>query len=121
MKIFFLIGSLLGMSALLMHQLGYHTFDDALRKRNSQEKFYIAIHFLWIHALLLLILGLLDQYLPNTNIALASWLFLIGVLLFSETVIIKSFYSMGRAGILTPIGGLFMISGWMTLIFIFLI
>jgi uncharacterized membrane protein YgdD (TMEM256/DUF423 family) len=76
------------------------------------------------HAILLIILG----FLLNFNLPIEKyivWFFIIGTALFSFSIYLLAFsdywnVNLKLLGPITPLGGLFMISGWALLIFYFI-
>jgi uncharacterized membrane protein YgdD (TMEM256/DUF423 family) len=71
------------------------------------------------HAFALLFAGLLwDRFNGQGQLAASGWCFLIGIILFSGSLYALAALKatgkvgLGGIGILTPIGGLFFIAGW---------
>jgi uncharacterized membrane protein YgdD (TMEM256/DUF423 family) len=65
-----------------------------------------------IHGLALLILGVLFALYQNRLFYIASISLIIGVFLFSFSLYAIAIFSISALGIITPIGGVFMIIAW---------
>ncbi len=87
----------------------------ALKAHLSQDRLQVyetAVRYHFIHALGLLAIGLL---LRSTDGSLLRWsavLVLAGIVLFSGSLYLLTFGAPRAFGIVTPIGGLALISGW---------
>lgn len=112
-------GTLLGASAVIIGAFGAH----ALKKILSPEllaSFEVGVRYQFYHALALLFLGVLAPHLSSSVQPIwMSWLF--GTILFSGSIyilcILKSTLQIGLGGLglITPLGGLLMIIGWLWL------
>ena len=63
-------------------------------------------------ALALLAVGILQLSYPSPKLKWAAACMVTGVLLFSGSLYVLCFVSLGGLGLLTPIGGVFLIAGW---------
>lgn len=74
------------------------------------------------HAFALILIGILYERFPNNFVNLAGMFFIAGVVLFSGSLyLLASLKAMNRVGlsgvgIITPIGGLLFITGWVLLL-----
>lgn len=109
-------GALFGLLSVIFGAFGAH----ALKKRLSEDQlksFETGVKYQMYHALALLIVGFNIQ----NNITNIYWSFTIGILLFSFSIygLVLS-DSKGKKlkflGPITPIGGLFLITGWVLLL-----
>jgi len=86
------------------------------------QVFETGVRYQMYHAFALLAAGILYSSFPVKQVKLASTFFLIGILLFSGSLYamtllkINGQVGLGGLGILTPIGGLFFIAGWLMLL-----
>lgn len=78
-----------------------------------------ALRYHQIHSLALLALGLyaLDKT-RDLALSLCAILFTIGVIVFSGGLYVMVLYGMPELGKLTPVGGVALILGWLSLIFV---
>jgi uncharacterized membrane protein YgdD (TMEM256/DUF423 family) len=120
-KIFMIIGTVLAGLAVVLGAFGAH----GLRKVVSPENVAIyqtGVQYQMYHALALIMVGLLSEKILSSFLSYAGVLFVTGVVFFSGSLyLIVSLYAMNKTvpklvGILTPIGGLFFIFGWICLL-----
>lgn len=120
-KIFLIIGTVLAGLAVLLGAFGAH----GLKKVASAENVAIyqtGVQYQMYHALGLILIGILSERILNSYLSFAGVLFVAGVVLFSGSLyLIVSLYAMNKTvptavGILTPIGGLLFILGWICLL-----
>lgn len=120
-KIFLIIGTVLAGVAVVLGAFGAH----GLRKIVSPENvatYQTGVQYQMYHALALILIGILSERILNSYLSYAGVLFVAGVVLFSGSLyLIVSLYAMNKAvptaiGILTPIGGLLFILGWICLL-----
>lgn len=118
-----LFGAIYGCLAVLFGAFGAH----ALKKRFTPDQiasFETGVKYQMYHAIVLLVLG--TNYPLTSGIGLwMSWCFIIGVFLFSFSIYglcISS--SAGKKikilGPITPLGGLFLLMGWILMLAFFL-
>ncbi len=113
-KIFFIIGALCAATAVAAGAFGAH----ALKTRLSPELlnvFETGVRYQMYHAFALLGTGLALNKWPGPLVQNAGWLFLLGILLFSGSLYSICLSEIKTLGIITPIGGLAFIGGWLCL------
>src|SRR5688500_4233740 len=120
-KIYLIIGTILAGLAVSLGAFGAH----GLKKIVSSENVAIyqtGVQYQMYHALALILVGLLSDRIYNGYISYAGVFFVAGIILFSGSLfLIVSLYAMNKTiptaiGILTPIGGLFFILGWICML-----
>jgi uncharacterized membrane protein YgdD (TMEM256/DUF423 family) len=120
-KIYLVIGTLLAGLAVALGAFGAH----GLKKVVSLEDvttYQTGVQYQMYHALALILVGLLSDRIYNGYVSYAGVLFVAGIILFSGSLyLIVSLHAMNKAvptaiGILTPIGGLFFIAGWICML-----
>jgi uncharacterized membrane protein YgdD (TMEM256/DUF423 family) len=87
----------------------------ALKAHLSQDKLLVyetAVRYHFIHALGLLAIGVLLRSVDGELLRWSAALVLIGILLFSGSLYLLTFGAPRFVGIVTPIGGLALIAGW---------
>ena len=82
----------------------------------SADLLPLASDYLLLHGLALLVVAQLYRVQPHRCFSLAGWTLLTGSLLFSGSMIIKCWASIGAVGILTPVGGTLLLLGWFVLL-----
>jgi uncharacterized membrane protein YgdD (TMEM256/DUF423 family) len=120
-KIFLIIGTVLAGLAVVLGAFGAH----GLQKIVSPDRVAIyqtGVQYQMYHALALILTGLLSERIFSSFLSYAGVMFVTGVILFSGSLyLIVSLYAMNKTvpkavGILTPVGGLFFILGWVCLL-----
>ncbi len=117
-------GAIFGLLAVILGAFGAHALKPLLSVKDTHT-YETAVTYQFYHSFALLISGIVYQYLPFRLVKLASLFFGIGILLFSGslyTIIalgINGIIGLKGIGIITPIGGMFFIFGWLMLIFSF--
>ncbi len=104
-------GAALMASATVLGALSEH----ALKSQLTGDQYAIlqtAVHYQIIHALGLLIIGVLLTRRADRGLRLAADLLLAGVLLFSGSLYLLLAGAPPAVGVLTPVGGLCLIGGW---------
>ena len=106
---------------IVIGAFGAHALKPLLSESQLQV-FETGVRYQMYHSFALLAAGILYSAFPARPIKLASTFFLIGILLFSGSLYamtllnINGQVGLGGLGILTPIGGLFFILGWLMLL-----
>lgn len=114
-----IIASVYGMLSVILGALGAHAFKQILTP-DKLLSFETGVRYQMYHAIALLALGFFLSF--NTSIERwAAICIMIGVFLFSFSIYFLTFaehwnLNLRFLGPITPIGGLFMISGWLLLI-----
>jgi uncharacterized membrane protein YgdD (TMEM256/DUF423 family) len=120
-KIFLVVGAILAALAVGLGAFGAH----GLKKMVDAETvgiYQTGVQYQMYHALALILLGILADRIGNSFINYAGFFFIGGVVLFSGSLyLISSFKAMNKPvgvgiGILTPVGGLLFILGWVMLL-----
>lgn len=119
-KLFLVSASIFGAlaviaGAMLAHKLKHQMPDSAL------ETYDTAVRYQFYHVFALLAAGILSEKFPGYRINQAGICFIVGILLFSGSLYIISGLLTSRSqvpfflGILTPVGGVGFILGWIFL------
>jgi uncharacterized membrane protein YgdD (TMEM256/DUF423 family) len=91
----------------------------ALRARLSPDMTAVwqtAVQYHAWHALGLAVVGLLSIHVPErAGLALAGWLFVAGIVLFSGSLYAMALTGARALGAVTPIGGVAFLAGWLSL------
>src|ERR1700754_4085811 len=108
--------------AVMIGAFGAHGLKPLLSPEDLQV-FDTGVKYQFYHSFALLVAGTLYASCPFKQVRSASVFFIIGILLFSGSLYaitllkIKGQVGLGGVGILTPIGGLCFIIGWLLLLF----
>nr|WP_205504390.1 DUF423 domain-containing protein [Rufibacter sp. SYSU D00308] len=116
-KTILILGALLSGLGVMIGAFGAHGLSKMLTETGRTETFETAVKYQMYHALGLLLVGVLMSQFPGaTGMRISGLCFLIGILIFSGSLYILCLTGIKWMGAITPIGGLFMIAGWLNLV-----
>lgn len=116
-KSFLIIGTLLAGLSVALGAFGAHGLKKIVSPENVAV-YQTGVQYQMYHALALILVGILSEKFLSAFVTYAGVLFVTGIVLFSGSLyLIVSLYAMNKdipktVGILTPIGGMFFIIGW---------
>ena len=114
-RTFLLAGAVAGLVAVGFGAFGAH----GLRGRLTPEMlavFETGVRYQMYHALALLLVAALAPHMPGKAMAVAGWLFIAGIAIFSGSLYLLSVTGVTVLGAITPIGGVAFLAGWAVLI-----
>lgn len=112
--------ALLGALAVILGAFGAHGLKQYV-PAETITTFDTGVRYQFYHVFALLAIGILYGQFPSRALKNAATCFLIGILLFSGSLYAltalkaTSSVGLGGLGIITPIGGVFLIAGWLLL------
>ena len=118
---YFKVGVIFAFTSVILGAFGAHLLKDLL-SATELSSFKTGVRYQMFHALGIIILSLnQDKFTEELNRVLQIMSF--GVVLFSFSIYLLSLQnilniSLSFLGVITPIGGLFLITSWMLLFFI---
>lgn len=115
MKLFLLLGVINGFIAVALGAFGAHGLEGKISEKmlKTWEK---AVNYQMFHTVALFIVGLLMMgKVSGGSIVASGWLFFVGILLFSGSLYIYSVTSIKTFAMITPLGGLSFLIGWVLL------
>lgn len=115
-KLFLLLGASFGGLAVAIGAFGAHALKSVLETTNRLETFETAVKYQFYHALALLFLGLLMTKFDHRMFTWSGYGFIAGIILFSGSLYILSLSGITKWGAVTPLGGVALLIGWITLI-----
>lgn len=118
-KTFLILGSLLGFLAVAFGAFGAHALKQKI-SIDHQAIFEVGARYHMYHALLLIVIGLIYASFPSGFIQAAGWLIFSGTLIFSGSLYLLALTAISAWGAVTPIGGLLLLAGWLSLFIGFL-
>ena len=110
-----LLGSLLALCAVLFGAFGAHALRETLSAHDSIQIWETAVRYQMWHALALIMLSMIPG--PQSIPKMTGPCFLVGSLLFSGSLYGLALNGPKWLGPLTPLGGLFLIIGWLLLVY----
>lgn len=116
MQKFFLIAGAIAMAlAVMLGAFGAHGLKSKL-SQEMLEVFETGVQYHFYHAIGLLIIGFLAQFMPVSRmLEWSGWLMMFGILLFSGSLYLLAITDIRWIGAITPIGGLCFIAAWIFL------
>ena len=112
---FLSLASIAGGLAVILGAFGAHSLKGRLDPAHM-EVFDVAVRYHMYHALALLgLAALLSSRPADRFLHAAGWLFLAGMVLFSGSLYLLTLTGLHALGMITPVGGLAFIAGWLSL------
>lgn len=111
-----LVASLLGAAGVLLGAFGAHGLEQRVGA-DRLASWSTAVDYHLIHALALLALGLFSAA-TDRSVTLPASLFVGGIVLFSGSIYGLVLGAPSWLGPITPLGGLCLIAGWLSLFFV---
>lgn len=108
---FVLLGALNGFIGVALGAFGAHGLEGTLDPELLQV-WNKAVNYQQLHALGLLLVGVLLRFENCRRIRLAGWCLLIGILLFSGSLYALALSGIRPLGAVTPFGGVSFLIGW---------
>jgi len=113
MRVFGTIGALCCFLAVVAGALGAHALKGHLTAAGGLSNFDLATGYMFYHGLALILLGLACDRHPNIPFRICGWLFVAGTVLFQGNLYLISLTGSHVFSILTPVGGLSLMAGWL--------
>lgn len=109
-----MIASILGATSVGAGAFGAHALREKLEPR-MLEVWQTAAQYQMVHALALLAVAWIIHQAPSRPATAAGWAFIAGVALFSGSLYAMALSGVRVLGMITPLGGLAFIIGWLCL------
>lgn len=112
--------ALLGALAVALGAFGAHGLK-AIVPPETVATFETGVRYHFLHVFALLATGLITSQYNSPLFRRAAQCFLVGILLFSGSLYLLTFLKatasvgLGGIGLVTPVGGLFLVAGWLLL------
>ena len=114
---FIVIGALLAALAVALGAFGAHGLKTLVEQNKFSAKdletFHTAVQYQMIHALGLILIGLLAATRPNGMLDAAGWTMLVGILVFSGFLYAYVATGTKLFAMFVPIGGVAFILAWL--------
>jgi uncharacterized membrane protein YgdD (TMEM256/DUF423 family) len=114
MKIFGTLGALFCCLAVLAGALGAHALKSHLGDMGGASNFDLATHYMFYHGIALILVALAGNRFSGISFHICGWLFIIGTILFQGNLYLISLTGFRALSILTPVGGILLIFGWLS-------
>jgi uncharacterized membrane protein YgdD (TMEM256/DUF423 family) len=113
-RTFVTLGSFLAFVAVGLGAFGTHTLRPRISER-SLEIWNTGVQYHMVHAVALVMVGLMAAHCSSRLIRAAGWLFVVGIAIFGGTLYVLAGTGIGWLGAITPLGGLSFLAGWVCL------
>ncbi|WP_068785303.1 DUF423 domain-containing protein [Paenibacillus phocaensis] len=112
MTLLLTLGGILMFLAVALGAFGAHALKNRLTE-DRQKTYQTGVQYHIAHGLGLILLGLAAAQFENeTQILLAGWFLVAGILLFSGSLYALSLTGIRKLGAITPLGGVCFLAGW---------
>ncbi|SOE22477.1 Uncharacterized membrane protein YgdD, TMEM256/DUF423 family [Spirosomataceae bacterium TFI 002] len=118
-KIFSIFGAVYGMLGVILGAFGAHALAKMLTESNRLDTYHTAVKYQFIHALLLILIGILYRSNKTKSLKLSGITAILGVLIFSGSLYTICFTGINVFGAVAPIGGSLLVASWAFLTFHF--
>lgn len=113
-RFLFTAGAIAALLAVALGAFGAHALRDRLTP-DLLAVFETGVRYHFYHALALLAAAYAASRWPDGAVAVAGWLFIAGILLFSGSLYLLAVTGTRWLGAITPLGGVAFIAGWAAL------
>lgn len=120
-KPYLIIAALFGALAVALGAFGAHGIKS-VASPDVLEIYETGVRYQFYHAFALLAVGILYMWFPGKLLSLSGLFFIVGVVLFSGSLYLITAMKIAdkvittAVGVITPVGGLFFIAGWILLL-----
>jgi len=114
-RLFFTIACAFGFVGVALGAFAAHALKAHLSP-GQLATFEVGVRYQLIHALALLAVAWAATRWPGKRVHAAGWLFVIGTLLFAGSLYALSLTGLRGLGMVTPIGGVALLAGWVCLL-----
>jgi uncharacterized membrane protein YgdD (TMEM256/DUF423 family) len=114
-KTILIAACVLGALGVAIGAFGAHGLKPLLEQSQRLDTFETAVKYHFYHAIMLFAIGLSMGRFNNPFLSYSALSLIAGILLFSGSLYFLSVFNFTKLAIITPVGGLFLISGWILL------
>lgn len=114
-KFVLITASALGAFSVMIGAFGAHMLQELLETKGRVGTFETAVQYQFYHTLALLAVGLLMFKIEDKLLDYAAISLIAGIIIFCGSLYLLSISGYRWLGMITPIGGLFFIAGWILL------
>ncbi|MDG1581200.1 DUF423 domain-containing protein [Pseudomonas sp. GOM6] len=114
LRAFMLLAAVFGFTGVALGAFAAHGLKGLL-SAEYLAVFQTGVHYQMLHALALLGVAALAERLPARLAKAAGSLFVAGILLFSGSLYALTLSGLGQLGMITPLGGVCLLAGWLCL------
>jgi uncharacterized membrane protein YgdD (TMEM256/DUF423 family) len=115
-NLFIRLACIFAATAVLLGAFGAHALKNVLSE-SSLKSFQTGVQYQMYHAFALLGAGILQQFVDNRALKWSGYFFTAGIICFSGSLYLLTLLGWRWLGPITPIGGIFFVIGWLSLLF----
>lgn len=113
---FSIIGAIFAFLSVALGAFGAHALKNHISV-DMLNVYHTGVEYQMYHALALIAVGILIRLgIGTRSLHISGWLFAIGIVLFSGSLYLLSTTGIKALGVITPIGGLCFLAGWILFI-----
>ncbi len=113
-RTFVSLGSWLAFLAVALGAFGTHALKGQISEANLAI-WHTGTEYHLVHAVALVLVGLLSAHADNEMTRRSGWLFATGIVIFGGSLYALALTDIKVLGAITPVGGLCFLSGWLFL------
>lgn len=114
LRSFLMLATFFGFTGVALGAFAAHGLKNRL-SADYLAIFHTGVTYQLVHALALFGVALLAVHLPGRLVGWAGYLFVLGIVLFSGSLYLLTLTGISKLGMITPIGGLCFLAGWVCL------
>lgn len=114
MRVFLMLAAFFGFTGVALGAFAAHGLKDRLSEQYLAI-FHTGVTYQLVHALALIGVALLATQLQSRLVTWAGICFALGIVLFSGSLYVLTMTGISKLGMITPIGGLGFLAGWLCL------
>ena len=114
LRSFLMLATFFGFTGVALGAFAAHGLKNRL-SADYLAIFHTGVTYQLVHALALFGVALLAVHLPGRLVGWAGYLFVLGIVLFSGSLYLLTLTGISKLGMITPIGGLCFLAGWLCL------
>ena len=114
LRVFLMLAAFFGFTGVALGAFAAHGLKDRLSEQYLAI-FHTGVTYQLVHALALIGVALLATQLQSRLVTWAGVCFALGIVLFSGSLYVLTMTGISKLGIITPIGGLGFLAGWLCL------
>jgi len=109
------IAAIFGFLAVALGAFGAHGLEETLKNNGRVETWQTGALYHLVHSVVLLAVAVALSNAGHEEPNLAFWLFAAGITIFSGSLYLLALTNFKKLGMITPLGGLSLLAGWLML------